>query len=174
MRALDNFIIKLKKDTQASLAKQERLKAAKYNSSVNGNSRLWGTIKTKSTVNSASMLMQDYWKYVNFGRKPGSVSERGKFKIEDWIKRKGLNPSKVIDDMKAKTLGRQPKNKTPFIQAKKQLAFIVSRKIKVKGYEGNEFYSDVINDGRVDQLNKEVGKEVKIDIVNILNGKASK
>lgn len=174
MRALDNFIIKLKKDTQSSLAKQERLKSAKYGSSNNGNSRLWGTIKTKSTSNSASMLMQDYWKYVNFGRKPGNVSIKGKLNIEDWVKRKGLNPSKIIDDMRAKKLGKQPSKRTPFLQAKKQLAFIVSRKIKVKGYEGNEFYSDVINDGRVDQLNKDIGKEIKLEIVNIFNGKAGK
>lgn len=174
MRALDNFIIKLKKDTQASLSKQERIKSAKYGSSNNGNSRLWGTIKTKSDGNSASMLMQDYWKWVNFGRKPGSVSEKGKLNIESWVARKGLNPSKIIDDMRTKKLGRQPSKTTPFNKAKKQLAFIVSRKIKVKGYEGNNFYSSVINDGRLDTLNSEVGKEIKLDIVNILNGKTSK
>lgn len=174
MRVLDNFIIKLKKDTQASLSKQERIKSAKYGSSNNGNSRLWGTIKTKSTGNSASMLMQDYWKYVNFGRNPGGVSQSGRLNIEDWVKRKGLNPSKIIDDMRAKKLGRQPTKRTPFQQAKKQLAFIVSRKIKVKGYDGNEFYSDVINDGRLDDLNKDIGKEIKLDIVNIFNGKAGK
>ena len=76
--------------------------------------------------------------------------------------------------MRAKKLGRQPKKRSPCQQAKKQFAFIVSRKIKVKGYEGNEFYSDVINDGRLDELNKDVGKEIKLDIVNIFNGKAGK
>ena len=85
MRVLDNFIIKLKKDTQASLSKQERIKSAKYGSSNNGNSRLWASVKTKHSANSVSMVMNNYWFWVDGGRKPGGVSEDGLVKIEDWI-----------------------------------------------------------------------------------------
>lgn len=174
MRVLDNFIIKLKKDTEKSLIKEEKAKAAKHGSSWNGNSRLLGSIKTKSTNNSASMSMNDYWYWVDKGREKGNVSDDGLVKIEDWIKRKGINPAKIIDKIKVDYAIKKkiaiPTKPTPFIQAKKEFAAMVRNKVRNKGYEGNSFYSKVINDGRIEQLNKDIGKEIKIDIF----GKASK
>ena len=32
----------------------------------------------------------------------------------------------------------------------------MSRKIAEKGYEGNNFFTDVINDGRIDELKKDL------------------
>jgi hypothetical protein len=32
----------------------------------------------------------------------------------------------------------------------------VGRKIAKKGYEGNNFFTDVINDGRIDELKKDL------------------
>ena len=171
---LENFIVKLKKDVQKSLLTKEKLKAAKYNGSANGNSRLYGTIKTKiSGSNYVALVANDYWIYVDGGRKKGSVSKAGQGKISDWISRKGLNPAKIIFDMRvsyAKKNGLSiPKKRPSFTQAKKQFSFIVSRKIKNKGYEGNDFVSEVVNDGRLDQLNKDIGKEIKLEIVSIFN-----
>jgi hypothetical protein len=167
MKSLENFIVKLKKDTEKSLEKEGKAKAAKHGTPYNGNSKLSASIKTSITGAAVSMSMNSYWHFVDGGRSPGGVSEKGQQSIASWIKRNGLNPSKIIDEMRAKSLGHQPKTKTSFVKAQKQFTYIVARKIKHKGYEGNDFYSNVINDGRVDKLNEEIGKEIKIDVINI-------
>lgn len=178
-RVLENFAIRLKKDVQASLQLEERKKASKYGGSANGNSRLWGTIKI--TLNPASdpleisLKMEDYWKYVDKGRRAAGVSELGQAKIVDWVKRKGVNPSNIIDKMRAQAAQKKglpaPKKKTPFLKAQKQFGFLVSRSMKRKGFVGNEFYSKIINDGRLDKLKVDLMEELKKDVlITVDNG----
>lgn len=174
-RVLYNFGIKLKKDVQASLAKKEREKAAKYGRSANGNSKLWGTVKVvfdETDPTSVELRIEDYWKWVDKGRKPGPVSIGGQSKIQDWIKRKGVNPSKIIDDMRLKYALKHhikpPTNRTPFAQAQKQFGFIVSRKLKMKGYEGNDFLTEVLKDGRLEKLRADLKEEFKQDILTTI------
>lgn len=172
-RVLENFIVKLKKDVQANLLKKEQQKANKYGGSANGNSKLWGTIKAILEPNSdpskISLVMQNYWYWVDGARKAGRVSRIGQDKLSDWIKRKGVNPSKIIDAMKlAEAQKKQqpaPKKKTPFAKAQKQFAFIVARKLKAKGYPANHFYSEIINDGRLDRLKIDLKEELRQDII---------
>ena len=53
----------------------------------------------------------------------------------------------------------------PFDRAAKTLAFLISRKISKKGYKGNYFFTEVINDGRQEilaqQIRQQYGKEIK-------------
>lgn len=178
-RVLQNFAIRLKKDTQTNLVKKEREKASKNGRSANGNSVLWGTIKITMDPPSdpvvVTMVMQDYWSLVDAGRKPGKVSKEGQKKIVDWIKRKGIDPSKIIADIKAKAAKKKGEiisnKKVPFAKASKQFAFLVSRKLKIKGYPANHFYSEIINDGRLDKLKIDLKEELKRDIIiEIVNG----
>ena len=124
---------------------------------------------------SFQLLMPDYAEFVDKGRRPGNVSKKGIEKIGEWARAKNIvgqfqekefqqrikkqNESK----QKAKSFSKQGKRdravrkwktlkKMPFNRAKKQLAFAIASKIRAKGYEGNNFLTDTINDGRLDTL----------------------
>lgn len=124
---------------------------------------------------SFQLLMPYYGEFVDRGRGPGPVSKKGIEKIGEWARAKGIvgkyqdkelqerierqNQSK----QKAKSFSKQGKRdravrkwktlkKMPFNRAKKQLAFAIASKIRAKGYEGKNFFTDTINDGRLDTL----------------------
>jgi hypothetical protein len=124
---------------------------------------------------SFQLLMPYYGEFVDRGRGSGPVSKKGIEKIGEWARAKNLvgkyqdkelqerierqNQSK----QKAKSFSKQGKRdravrkwktlkKMPFNRAKKQLAFAIASKIRAKGYEGNNFFTDTINDGRLDIL----------------------
>lgn len=124
---------------------------------------------------SFQLLMPYYGEFVDRGRGSGSVSKKGIEKIGEWARAKGIvgkyqdkelqerierqNQSK----QKAKKFSKQGKRdravrkwktlkKMPFNRAKKQLAFAIASKIRAKGYEGKNFFTDTINDGRLDTL----------------------
>lgn len=123
------------------------------------------------------LLMPDYGKFVDRGRPKTKNKGDGsvKDKIGEWARSKNLvgkyqdkelqeriekqNQSK----QKAKSFSKQGKRdkairkwktlkKMPFNRAKKQLAFAIASKIHKKGYKGNNFFTDTINDGRLDIL----------------------
>lgn len=121
------------------------------------------------------LLMPDYAEYVDRGRKPGNVSKKGIEKIGEWARAKnivGKYQEKELQErierqneskQKAKKFSKQGKRdravrkwktlkKLPFNRAKKQLAFAIASKIRAKGYEGKNFFTDTINDGRLDIL----------------------
>lgn len=133
--------------------------------------------KVKQTTRGITfkLHMPDYWEFVDSGRDPGPVSKKGIKKIGEWARAKGIvgkyqdkelqerierqNQSK----QKAKSFSKQGKRdravrkwktlkKMPFNRAKKQLAFAIASKIRAKGYEGKNFFTDTINDGRLDTL----------------------
>ena len=110
-RIVENFCVKLKKDVQANLVIKEKEKASKYGSPYNGNSRLWAGIKTNTVIKGENTAYQlcapKYWYWVDKGRNKGNVSKEGRMSIESWIKRKGLNPVKILEDMREKAqIGR--------------------------------------------------------------------
>jgi hypothetical protein len=83
-------------------------------------------------------------------RKPGAVE----LALRDWIKRKGISERFAGSSFK---------------QRVNTGAYLIARKIHRKGYKGNHFYSEVINDGRIDgltiQLREFFKQEVVIDIL---------
>jgi hypothetical protein len=124
---------------------------------------------------SFQLLMPDYGEFVDRGRGSGPVSKKGIEKIGEWARAKGIvgkyqdkelqerierqNQSK----QRAKAFSKQGKKKRaerkwkqlkklPFNKAKQQLAFAIASKIRAKGYEGNNFFTSTINDGRLDTL----------------------
>jgi hypothetical protein len=176
-RIVELFMVKLVKDTKASLVNKEKQKAAKFGSSYNGNSRLWGTIKSKTIeeagLTKVQLKMEDYYYWVDAGRKSGDVASSAD--ISGWIKRKGLNPVKIIEGMrqeardKRNTKKRVSKYKPiAFKKAVEQMDYLVRRKLTAKGYTGNQFYSEVINDGRVEKLKKDYkdacGKDLLLEV----------
>lgn len=126
------------------------------------------------------LSMNDYSEFVDKGRGKGGVSKPGQESISKWISRKGLVGKFANDTLQAR-LQKQAKNKTDrkkktlkkpsFEKSLKALTYLVSRKLKQKGYEGNNFYSEVIEDGRLETLKtklSEILKEsVQIEIINL-------
>ena len=80
------------------------------------------------TVLSISMELQDYWKYVEYGRKPGKFPQVDK--IRQWIKVKPVLP-------------RPGKNGK--IPSENTLAYLIGRKIATKGIKGTHTLADTID-----------------------------
>ena len=47
----------------------------------------------------------------------------------------------------------------------KQLSFLIARKIHKKGYDGNQFFSEVINDGRLEKLEKDLMEAAQNEVL---------
>ena len=155
-------------DTQKSLKSKQR------DSSLN--SRLSTSIKPQTTYESGKIVfkltMNDYWDAVNSGRDPTSKGGDGALRrnLIRWIKTRKLKVeiSKRKEE-KAKTLKNKKVKKSykkqTYETAVENLAFVIARKIHKDGYEGNNFFDEVINDGRIEKLQSEITALVKDDII---------
>lgn len=110
------------------------------------------------------LIMPEEWYWVDKGRKSGKVSQKGKESIEYWGERKGYIGDFINKDLKrrqdlradTKRKNLKPLKKLPFDKAKQAFGFVVARTIGKKGYEGNNFLTETINDGRVKILFKDL------------------
>lgn len=120
----------------------------------------------------------DYAYFVDKGRKPGNVSKKGQKSISEWAKRKGIVGQFAQDSLNAR-LKKQAQNKSnrkkkqlkkySFDKSLKALTFLVSRKIKNKGYEGTGFYSKVVTDEYMNEIKDKIAKLIKTDVEIIIN-----
>lgn len=100
------------------------------------------------------LSLADYYRQVDEGRGPTTAGGSGQVKneIEKWINNRGIVP--------------KPSTLTGITPTRKQLAFLISRKIHREGFKGNQFYSKVINQNTLDELSTKVaeafGKDVQI------------
>lgn len=124
---------------------------------------------------SFQLLMPYYGEFVDRGRGSGPVSKKGIEKIGEWARAKNLvgkyqedelyerQKKQIASKQRARNYSKESKRdrairkwktlkKMPFNRAKKQLAFAIASKIRAKGYEGKNFFTDTINDGRLDTL----------------------
>jgi hypothetical protein len=111
-------------------------------------------VEVDGTTLSVSFNLEDYWKYVEYGRRPGKRPPIDA--IERWIKVKPIIPDPIN--------GRVPTTK--------QLAFLISRKIGMEGTKAQRplekaVYSDsmelLINQLKneiVGQLNEQISNEI--------------
>lgn len=79
-------------------------------------------VKAEVNVNGGtytiSLILQDYWKYVEQGRQPGKFPNVGK--LQEWIKVRSIIPTPMKD-------GKFP--------TEKQLVFMIGNSIKEKGIQ---------------------------------------
>lgn len=111
-------------------------------------------VEVDGTTLSVSFNLEDYWKYVEYGRRPGKRPPIDA--IEQWVKVKPIIPNPIN--------GRVPTTK--------QLAFLISRKIGMEGTKAQRplekaVYSDsmelLINQLKneiVGQLNEQISNEI--------------
>ncbi len=163
---IDEFGNKLVEDLRASLKKKDVMFQGQ-------DSKLAASIRFRTLPKADSivfqLLMPDYAEIRDKGRKPGPVSKEGKKNIGEWGNRKGMIGKfakaqleirqKKQNEAKARNKDRKIWKRLkvmPFNKAKEAFAYVVSRSIAKKGYKGNNFFTDVINDGRVDELKKDL------------------
>lgn len=172
-KILDDFGKQLVKDVRDSWNAARTKKAAENKSPVNANSRLNASMDYEVEYDDKGVYMvfrmAPHYVWVDKGRKPGNVSREGQKKIGEWIKRNGLTPklskpvSTKIRKIKTKSIKKAFKE-SELEKRIKSAVFLISRKIKNKGYDASYFYSNVINDGRLDKLREQIAKEFKKDI----------
>ena len=196
-KTLDKFGKQFTKDLQKSLIG----KAARYQQSriygAIGQSFKNSTFEDGSYILRFTLPNYYYWLDVN--REKGNVSEKAKEGMEEWITRakdkKGSGniynafmrnwqdnnleyrnkaqakaKAKNKNRKKWKTLEKYPR--PSFEKAKKQIAFLIGRKVQRDGYKSDAegFFTEVYEDGRIkflsDELTRITGKEVVIQLVN--------
>jgi hypothetical protein len=182
---LEAFGTKVVEDLRKSLSDKLQARAASYKSkypggsSNPGDSALSASIKYLIVDSSEgiklNVYLNDYWEAVDGGRKPAGVHEDAK--IDKWIKSRNLIPGFQNKNL-ADRLEKQGKNtstrkkkvlkKMKFADAVKAMDFLVRRKLKDKGYQGNQFLSSVLEDGRQDKLAKDIRLAMKKDIEIVL------
>src|SRR3972149_134875 len=111
----------------------------------------------------AELKMEDYWKYGEEGRKAG-----GKFppidKIVKWTSQKGLDIGRLSERRAKKIRGLKTRRikkaykAISLLSLRKQLAFLIARKIAKKGIEPTHFFSEVVNDTLIAQIKADVNK----------------
>jgi len=153
--------------------------------SVQANVSIYGSVYTME------IRMEDYWKYVEFGR------EAGKFPpiepIVKWTVQKGFSMEQVAQQFRTSAADRRRakgikareykniKSKPKRINreaVRKQLAFLIARKIKNKGIEPTNFASDVLGgsfihegiakggiwDKMSAELSEKIGKQITLQV----------
>lgn len=125
------------------------------------------------------LIMPKEWYWVNYGREPGNVNEDGRKSIEEWGERKGIiddfNESQLIKRKERREKNKrkykkalQTIEKMPFSKAKIQFGFAVANSVRINGYEGNEFLSELLKDGRIKILNTDmkefITEELKVSM----------
>lgn len=170
VKVLSDFGLETKTDLQQSL----RDKGVKFGGQ---DSKLSNRIKFEVKQSGTSIVFQlslpDYYEYVDKGRRSGGVSKTGQESVSNWIKRKGLITKFANDNLQTR-LKKQSENKSdrkkkvlkkqPFEKSLKALTYLISRKLKAKGFTGNNFFTDVIKDGRVEELKAKLSKITKTNI----------
>ena len=185
-KILEAFGTKVVEDLRKSLSEKLQAKASSYKSkypggsSNPGDSALSASIKYLIVDSSEgiklNVYLNDYWEAVDSGRKAAGVSQDAR--IDKWIKSRNLIPGFQKSNLEDRIDTQNRLNKTnrktkvlkkmKFADAVKAMDFLVRRKLKNKGYQGNQFFSSVLEDGRQQQLTKDIAAAMKKDIEIII------
>ena len=183
---LEAFGTKVVEDLRKSLSDKLQARAASYKSkypggsSNPGDSALSASIKYLIVDSSEgiklNVYLNDYWEAVDSGRKAAGVSQDAR--IDKWIKSRNLIPGFQKSNLEDRIDTQNRLNKTnrktkvlkkmKFADAVKAMDFLVRRKLKDKGYQGNQFFSSVLEDGRQEKLTKDIALAMKKDIEIII------
>lgn len=111
-----------------------------------------GNVKVNGKWVEISVSMEDYWKYVEYGRKPGKFPPIDAIKM--WIDVKPILPRAIN--------GKLP--------TKPQLAFLIARKIAQKGIKPKPFLYNTMDKFKlVENLYDVVAEELQKQIQNELD-----
>lgn len=121
-------------------------------------------IKELGTKLTFSLRMEDYWVFVDEGRKPGAKMPPQKA-ILDFIKVRGIkaNPKRVKTGIKNKKIKKALKQISRD-KSLKQVAFLIGRGIKKHGIKPTNFFSSVVDGALIERLKSDLTAALKKDI----------
>ena len=100
-----------------------------------------------------SLILQDYWKFVENGRLPGSFPNIGK--LQEWIQIKQILPRPMAN-------GKLP--------TEKQLVYIIGNSIKENGIPAKPALANTLrkNENQLNKIKEAVGKSLDKEIKKML------
>ena len=112
-------------------------------------------LQVNDTVFEIEFQAPSYWRYANYGRSPGKFPPPDK--IEDWIIRRKITsyPTKS--------------GKTP---TRKQLTYLISRKIAKEGFKGSGFLEKSLSEQQdywEDRIKEAIGEDIELQIMEWLS-----
>jgi len=139
---------------------------------------LWQSVKAPVKVMGQTVVMEitmdDYWRWVNDGRKAGGKQPPPQAMLKH-IANRGISTAKIQNFYKNKK-GLQIKRKKPISpqKARNTLAFLIGRSIKKKGIKPTNFLDEVLESDLVTEMESAISKslgrmitlEIKKDLKN--------
>lgn len=125
---------------------RDRLNEDGSNASYKLNQSLKYELRVDGREYELGINMEEYWKWVNDGRKAGRMPPLKN--IRDWILIKPVTPM------------RNKNGKLPTVN---QLAWLIARKIGEKGTEGTNFFEDTM-EALYNQMEKDVERAIQDDV----------
>lgn len=139
---------------------KRNLAIRKANASGDLSNSLGGKVKVSKNSIQIDFTANAYGEFVDGGRGTTSGGGDGSVRksIEEWIRTKRIR----LRD--AKTGAFQKMTEANI----KGAAFVIARKIHEKGYKGNNFLTDAINDG-IGKLENDVAEKYGLDLATFLD-----
>ena len=112
-------------------------------------------LQVNDTLFEIEFQAPEYWKYENYGRSPGKFPPPDK--IEDWIVRRKISPYPTKS------------GKTP---TRKQLTYLISRKIAREGFEGSGFLEKSLSEQQdywEDRIKEAISEDIELQIMEWLS-----
>ena len=124
---------------------QNRLRSNKTNASSSLSQSVEPNIKSREGGYNLTILMNDYWLYVENGRKAGKMPPIKN--IYEWIQNKAPLQAKIADSP----------NK---IAATKSLAYVIARKISKKGTKAQPFVTPSLKQVTREELGRRISQYI--------------
>jgi len=170
-QTLEDFGNKVQGDLRKSLVDK------KSNASKNLSQSIAFNVKFKSDNEIQFKLELDrYYEAVDKGR--GKATKKSaiplKESIYQWIIQKGIPVTSNRGNLTAKGAGKklgvgQPKLRSMIETQRRNMAYLIARKINRFGTRGNNFYSAVVNDSLFDDLRIDLSDSFKKDVLIDIN-----
>ena len=112
-------------------------------------------LQVNDTVFEIEFQAPSYWRYANYGRSPGKFPPPDK--IEDWIIRRKITPYPT---------------KSGKIPTRKQLTYLISRKIAREGFKGSGFLEKSLSEQQdywEDRIKEAIGEDIELQIMEWLS-----
>ena len=112
-------------------------------------------LQVNDTLFEIEFQAPSYWKYANYGRSPGKFPPPDK--IEDWIIRRKITPYPT---------------RSGKIPTRKQLTYLISRKIAREGFKGSGFLEKSLEEQQdywEDRIKEAISKDIELEIMEWLS-----
>lgn len=155
---------KIVKETKSNLDTKKKNASSSLRQSIVFDIKIFGSVYT------FSVLLNPYWYWIDKGRKPGGdfgtiyAALKGQ---TGWISRKGLINRKEVGEEESGRLGKKvSKAKLSSLtkNLNSQFAYFAAKKIVREGFEGSNFFSDVVNEKLYKDMQTDISTFLKRDI----------